>query len=153
MYDFQKEELKLAEEKAEKEKAARIRRGRNILTYFGVLNLIGVVITYLPYLIISFNFIFTAGLTPIIRIIIRASIEITLSIALIKGVTVVRMIYAILSFLIIIPDIFNIPTIFFASTFMGIIFIAAIIYSFFRGWQLAFNKNVQAYCRTRQGKF
>ena len=61
MYDFEEEERKLAEQNAEKAKAASIRRGKNILTYFGIVNLIGVGIGYLPSLIISFSSIFKVG--------------------------------------------------------------------------------------------
>ena len=153
MYDFEEEERKLAEQNAEKAKAASIRRGKNILTYFGIVNLIGVGITSLPYVIIGFISILDYGLSPIISVMILAAIDITLSIALIRGVTVIRIIYAVLSFLIALIGIFMIPIFMTMSTALGIIFILLLAYSFFRGWQLAFNKNVKAYCRTRQSKF
>lgn len=153
MYDFEEEERKLAEQNAEKAKAASIRRGKNILTYFGIVNLIGVGITYLPYVIIGFISILDYGLSPIISVMILAAIDITLSIALIRGVTVIRIIYAVLSFLIALIDIFTLPVILVISPILGVAFMVAMAYSFFRGWQLAFNKNVKAYCRTRQSKF
>ena len=153
MYDFEEEERKLAEQNAEKAKAASIRRGKNILTYFGIVNLIGVGIGYLPSLIISFSSIFIIGLGPIIYVGIQAFIDIAFAIALIKGVTVVRIIYAILSFVLALIDIFTLPVILVISPVLGVAFMVAMAYSFFRGWQLAFNKNVKAYCRTRQSKF
>ena len=153
MYDFEEEERKLAEQNAENAKAASIRRGKNILAYFGIVNLIGVGIGYLPSLIISFSSIFIIGLGPIIYVGILAFTDIAFGVALIKGVTVVRIIYAIISFFVALLCIFILPVIMSISPVAGVVLMITMAYIFFRGWQLAFNKNVKAYCRTRQSKF
>lgn len=153
MYDFTQEEERLAEEKAAKAKERGLRRGKAILTYLGIVNLIGIAIAYIPYIIINLVSPGTDDyISNIVSMMLAIFIEVYLCICLMRGVTVVRVIYAVLSFITVFLLIFVVPVFFFLSPVIGVLLVLLMAYKFFFAWQLAFNKNIKEYARSRQKK-